>query len=328
MEDAASVDVFGIAPDHIAKLPTIDIELPKQPPAKVAQTNQPVVEPSVGAASQTIAPEPITQPATPELRQAVASPPPKQLPVGPPPLTRDELETLIQLSRSLEPDLAFSRQSLAFAMGQSPDAAERLMRRWLQHGVVIPAGRAHDIEVFVVPDAIRRDIADLVMQQPELSRPPLIDFGQMPAQLSALSPISPPYQGTKLAAQFDVAPTPSISAWSADIISKAYKLGSLEATRQILRAHQKLLVVDLLPTVVALEHRTVYWRRVFIIAVTALILAGILTGLFVALTRATDWGLFLAVILALGLLATMVIWAINHQIARAWLRLWGEMGLK
>lgn len=162
MEDAASVDVFGIAPDHVARLPTIDIESPKQPPPKVAQTNQHLAEPPVSAASQTIAPEPIAQHATSKPRQAVAPQPSRPQSVGPPSLTRDELEALILLSRSLEPDLAFSRQSLAFAMGQAPDAAERLLRRWLQHGVVMPAGRAHDIEVFAVPDAIRRDIADLV----------------------------------------------------------------------------------------------------------------------------------------------------------------------
>ena len=194
--------------------------------------------------------------------------------------------------------------------------------------MTVGAGRAHDIEAFEVPGAVRRDIAELIQQQPELNRPNLMNFGQMPARLSAISPVAPPYRGTKLASQFDVATSPSMSTWSATIISDAYKLGSLEATRQMLRARQKLLVVDLLPTVATLEHKTRYWRRAFIWAVTSLILGTIAIGLFAVLTRATDWGPTFAAIIALGLLAAVVIWAVNHQIARAWLRLWGEMGLR
>jgi hypothetical protein len=109
-------------------------------------------------------------------------------------------------------------------------------------------------------------------------------------------------------------------------VDKSVALGSLVATRQLLQSnHKKFLVVDLLSTVVDLERRTRSARQGFVLGGVMTFLLGIGTAMLGAIQSPVLGVALLLLLLAMGY--TGFSYVVSHQLARAWLRIWGEMGL-
>lgn len=234
-------------------------------------------------------------------------------------------EALVHLARSVTPDQAFSKYSAAFALEINLWDSEEMIDRWLAADWVKYIGHLHDVEAYVIPDVVRRDVAMVVKNNPVLGDRVVADFAKMPALLKLVNPAGVPYTGTILAKRHGQSTGSSIRNWSDMIIEEMARLGTLEATQQMLRARGIPMLVDELSLVIALQERSALWLRTrnFAIGSTIVFVALFGTGLALGIP---DFFKVILLILAFGAVLTLAFsWVVLHQTARAWQVLWAEM---
>ena len=118
--------------------------------------------------------------------EAAKPPPTPQVPPVDPQVMQNT-ESLIQLIRSITPEQAFSKYSVAFALELTLQEAEALIDRWLGSGWVTRYGFLHDVEAYIFPDGIRREAAQVLKNRPALAERQVADFARMSTHLKPIN---------------------------------------------------------------------------------------------------------------------------------------------
>jgi hypothetical protein len=251
------------------------------------------------------------------------TPPP--VPALPPdPHARQDFEALVYLVRSVSPQQAFSEQSLAFALNLSIADAGVLLDRWWMRNWVVPAGRLHGMDAYVIPPSSRREALALLRAEPALGMREATDFLRMSSLLKPASPISPPYRGTEYVNQFATSRSPSIRAWSSRIIDEMATLGTVPATEALLQERNVPLLVDRLSTLHALAERSQRWLRYGRWVIVAAIAVALLFGASFVIFRSEAMQTVTTACGVIALFMLLYAWGVLHQTARAWQVFWAE----
>jgi len=242
-------------------------------------------------------------------------------------LTKQDVRAVIQIARSVPRGFTFSARAFGHVTQLDENAAAMLLNRLIGLGLALARPARHGVEEFDIPAQIRDEVDRLMAQDSALAAETPADLAQLPPLLNTAGVLATLYHGSRA----DVSHIPvrrntlllpilddAYSAW------RMLKLCRWPGVQEAMRARQASILIDMAPTLQALEARLRPWRLLLWVS-TGLMPLCFLLATWLALAHS-------AIMLALAILlvtsAAVIVGAImTNRHMDAWKRILFEMGL-
>ena len=240
-----------------------------------------------------------------------------------PSVSPEATNAMIRFANSLDRVFAISVQSIAFGLKCDEAKAQNILDEWLYGKWIVRVGHTYGLDIYAITDFAYSESKRV---QKLTSEPKTrVTFENMPSKLGLVTPMWAPYGGRNKRSSAGKTNRPGTVLWSWNIVREAWTQGSLNETCERLKERNSRMLVDMVPTVVALEQQTRAAKRDVFIAVIAACVLSLLLVFSVGKIPYLDglrWYIFGVLVFTV-----YVFYMFNHQLARAWKVVWAEMDL-